>query len=433
MDNKFFVGKRVSSLETYNAVGPITGVALVVDENTEYMAGTDDGYVIEIECPYGTQTMADNLLSSLKGKTYYGYRAEAADLALEAELGDGIEVGDVYSMLAYRRVDFGPGHMSVIAAPGENELDHEYPYQTKAERQIERKIAATRSMIAKTAEQIQLKVETELNDLSSSIDVKLEGITSTVQGIDGRVTTMEQTASGLTTSVQELNGQVSTIQQTASGLTTTVQGITGEINTIKQTIQGVVYESSLADGTTVINGGCLMTNSVSADRLILTGSITFDDLTAELQALVSDTGPDLPNYIRSTYIASTEIRSPTITGNEIRALGSFQVGTGSADNFTGTGYMGYAEGLGAGDTVTKGVAISNSATLASGAGNNYVIVTDGGIRDQVGTNHAYLTPDVYSLLVGDHELRLTNAGVLTLDGNSIGSAGEDVTVTPVWG
>lgn len=432
-NEKTFLGRRMMDFSSSPALQAYSRVTLYVDDDNCYTAGDDTGRTLEAECPWATQEICNNVLAMVKGYQYIPFTATDALIDPASEIGDGVTANGKSSIIASIEADFDAMFTATVEAPMDEELDHEYPYKSSASRAFDRKIARTRAAITVKADEIMSKVEDELNALSSSIDVKLDGITSTVQGIDGRVTTMEQTASGLTTSVQELNGQVSTIQQTASGLTTTVQGITGEINTIKQTIQGVVYESSLADGTTVINGGCLMTNSVSADRLILTGSITFDDLTAELQALVSDTGPDLPNYIRSTYIASTEIRSPTITGNEIRALGSFQVGTGSADNFTGTGYMGYAEGLGAGDTVTKGVAISNSATLASGAGNNYVIVTDGGIRDQVGTNHAYLTPDVYSLLVGDHELRLTNAGVLTLDGNSIGSAGEDVTVTPVWG
>ena len=271
MNNKHFLGKRVSSFEVYDTVGPITGVALLIDDNNEIVAGTDDGYVMEIECPYGTQAMANNLLSSLQGKSYHGYRSEAAELVPEAELGDGITVNNLYSMLAYRSVDFGGGHLSEIAAPGESELEHEYPYKSQAERQIERKIATTRSMITKTAEEIRLEVSNELDSLSSNIDVKLDSITSTVQGIDGRVSTVEQTASGLTTSVQGLNNQVSTLQQTASGLTSTVQGINGEISTINQTLQGVAFTSSLANGTTTINGGCIKTGTVSADFIKLGG------------------------------------------------------------------------------------------------------------------------------------------------------------------
>ena len=250
MNNKHFLGKRISSFEVYDTVGPITGVALLIDDNNEIVAGTDDGYVMEIECPYGTQTMANNLLSSLQGKSYHGYRSEAAELIPEAELGDGITVNNLYSMLAYRSVAFGGGHLSEIAAPGESELEHEYPYVSQEQRQIERKIAITRSMITKTAEEIRLEVSQQISGLSSSISVQLESITSTVQGIDGRV---------------------STVEQTASGLTSTVQGINGEISTIEQTLEGVAFKSSLADGTTTINGGCITTGQILASYIKLGG------------------------------------------------------------------------------------------------------------------------------------------------------------------
>ena len=49
MNNKHFLGKRVSSFEAYDTVGPITGIALLIDDNNEIVAGTDDGYVMEIE------------------------------------------------------------------------------------------------------------------------------------------------------------------------------------------------------------------------------------------------------------------------------------------------------------------------------------------------------------------------------------------------
>lgn len=229
MNNKHFLGKRVSSFEVYDTVGPITGVALLIDDNNEIVAGTDDGYVMEIECPYGTQTMANNLLSSLQGKSYHGYRSEAAELIPEAELGDGITVNNLYSMLAYRSVAFGGGHLSEIAAPGESELEHEYPYVSQEQRQIERKIAITRSMITKTAEEIRLEVSQQISGLSSSISVQLESITSTVQGING------------------------------------------EISTIEQTLEGVAFKSSLADGTTTINGGCITTGQILASYIKLGG------------------------------------------------------------------------------------------------------------------------------------------------------------------
>lgn len=249
------------------------------------MAKDDSGYVMEIECPYGTQAMADALLESLAGNTYRGYRADAAELDSEAELGDGVTLGDVYSMLAYRSVGFGPGHMSGIAAPCENELEHEYPYKSQAERQIERKIATTRSMITKTSEEIRLEVSKELNGLSSSIDLKLGGITSTVKGIGERVTAVEQTASGLTTTVKGLGDSISTLDQKVDSFTlsvsngtssSTIKLMAGTTQVSSQTIQftgDVVFASDLTDGKTTISGDNILTGEISAEYLKLGGTM----------------------------------------------------------------------------------------------------------------------------------------------------------------
>lgn len=144
MNNKQYVGRRVSSVEVYDEIGPITGVALLLDEESEILAGDDTGYVLEVNCPYGTQEMADNILAKLAGRTYKGFRAQGAELDPTAELGDGLTVDGNYSMLAYRNVKFGPGHQSEIAAPGESALEHEFSYQSPSKRETNRKINRVR-------------------------------------------------------------------------------------------------------------------------------------------------------------------------------------------------------------------------------------------------------------------------------------------------
>ena len=71
MNNKHYVGKRISAFERYDDIGPITGVSLLLDNESKPIdVGDASGYVLEISCPYGTETMAKAILSSLKGKTY---------------------------------------------------------------------------------------------------------------------------------------------------------------------------------------------------------------------------------------------------------------------------------------------------------------------------------------------------------------------------
>ena len=370
MNNKHLIGKRVSTLETYSAIGPITGVALVVDEENEYRAGTDEGYVMEIQCPYGTQVMANNLLTSLSGNTYYGFRADAAELAPEAELGDGISVGDFESMLAYRSVGFGPGHLSEIAAPGENELEHEYPYVSQSEKRIERKIAAAPSTISKT----------------------LDSITLETLGADGTVASVKLSAAG-------------TIDLT-----------------------GYATFAGLSGGTTIINGSCIKTGTIAAKHLNLTESITWGDLAFDVTNAINSAAN--PGYIQWSYIDKAEIRSPTIKGNEIMVYGTFQ--TLNANGIA-TGYMGAAKGLAPNGTETEGVVLSHKwdpntykAGSSTDALNNYVIVTEGGVRLQAGKNRITVTNQGIYLT--------TEKGTAEYNGAVIGSGGSgDVPVVPKWG
>lgn len=161
MNKSHYIGQRVSSFEAYGNNSEITGVIVIVDDEHEFMSGDDTGYVMEIECPYGTQNIADDLLESLKGKKYYGYRADGAELDASAELGDGVTVNGLYSMLAYQTVNFGGGHLSDISAPGDEELDHEYPYLTSEERALRRTVKLGQSYYGTTiSRQYGVRVET---------------------------------------------------------------------------------------------------------------------------------------------------------------------------------------------------------------------------------------------------------------------------------
>lgn len=149
MNNKFYIGDRAASFEAYNEIGPITSVSVIVDDDTEYLSGSKDGFVLEVNCPYGTQQMANDILTRVNGKTYKGYRADGAELDPSAELGDGITIRGLYSMLAFRSASFGPEHMSEIAAPGEGDVGHEFPYITETERKIRQSQATVNEWLQK--------------------------------------------------------------------------------------------------------------------------------------------------------------------------------------------------------------------------------------------------------------------------------------------
>lgn len=140
MNNKYYVGQKASSFLKYEKTPPVSKIRLFWDDENAFEAGDDTGYTIELFCPSATQKMADNILNAAKGFVYQGFSAPGSSLVPEAELGDGVTVDGFYGMIANRDIEFGPGNLSDISAPGEKEINHEYPYLSSESRELKRKV-----------------------------------------------------------------------------------------------------------------------------------------------------------------------------------------------------------------------------------------------------------------------------------------------------
>ena len=299
LSDKIFLGSRTGELETGDAPANITRVNLSVDSDHYYTAGDDTGRAIEVTCPWGSQEMADSILASVSGKAYQPFMATDALLDPAAEIGDAVTVGGYYSVIADISTEFDRACAPTISAPESDEIDDEYPYESKDRRETNRQLAQTRSLISKTSEEILLQVENELNGLSSSFSVQLDSITGRIDGLDGEFAELSLTLDGLT--VTDSTGQT-------------------------------VINGSMIQTSNLYVAAANITGTLSANQLNLTGAITFDDLDSSVQGDISDAvsianqaldlagSISLPSYIQETYIDSVEVRSPTIMGGEIYAL-----------------------------------------------------------------------------------------------------------------
>lgn len=245
MNNSHSVLNNITSFRNTGKSKPISGIELMVDEKNMYFAGTYDGYVMTIDCPYGTQEMANDLLTKARGFEYQGFIAEQAILPPETELGDGVAVSGIYGMIARRSFKFTPGMTSTIEAPRDLEIQHEYKYSSPQQRKTERQLAQTRSLIIKTAEKITLSIE----------------------GLDARVSKIELNEQDITLSVS--NGEESSVIKLMAGTTELSS------QTIKMT--GLVTIAGLSGGTTTIDGACIKTGKISADRIEV-GDLKFQTL-----------------------------------------------------------------------------------------------------------------------------------------------------------
>lgn len=285
MSDKIFLGSNVGELETGDVPANITRVNLSVDSDHYYTAGDDTGRAIEVTCPWGTQEMANSILAAISGKTYQPYTATDALLDPAAEIGDAVTIGGYYSVIADISTSFDRACAPTISAPGSDEIDDEYPYESREKRETNRQLAQTRSLISKTSEEIMLSVENEIQGLSASIDIKLDSITSQITGINGQVSSITQTVSGIQTQITGLNNQVSSIDQkvdsisldvsngtSSSRILLTVDGVQVSSATVRFT-GDIVFESDLADGNTTVSGDCITTGEISARYIKLGGQM----------------------------------------------------------------------------------------------------------------------------------------------------------------
>ena len=285
MSDKIFLGSNVGELETGDMPANITRVNLSVDSDHYYTAGDDTGRAIEVTCPWGSQEMANSILASVSGKTYQPYTATDALLDPAAEIGDAVTIGGYYSVIADISTSFDRACAPTISAPESDEIDDEYPYESREKRETDRQLAQTRSLISKTSEEIMLSVENEIQGLSASIDIKLDSITSQITGLDGQVSSITQTVSGIQTQITGLNNQVSSIDQKVDSISLDVSNGTSS-SRIELTVDGVrvssatveftgniIFASDLTDGRTSISGDNIDTGEISARYIRLGGQM----------------------------------------------------------------------------------------------------------------------------------------------------------------
>lgn len=335
MSDKYYVGLDTTSFADNGKYKPVSRVTLLVDDENSLTAGDDTGMEITASCPHATQAMVNSLLAAMKGYRYQAYEAGAANIDPAAELGDGVTVCGIYSPLS-KLSDDGRGYAD-ISSPGEMEMEDEYPSGGYISQEFNRKIAETRSLITKTSEEINLRVE----------------------GIDGKYTELKTTLDGVT--------------------------VTDQSGTTK--IKGSSIET-----------GSIAANSISADKLNLTGAITFGDLDANAQNRINTANSNASTaitaagnaqaaangavqkvaaweYPGSTYIDGSKIMTGTVMATKL--LGGTVGLLASDESIVGALNLAYTTtGIGLGILTSQGgiqIQSAGNLFLSAGTGGNITI------------------------------------------------------------
>lgn len=189
MFDKTYVGQAVlGSFSAPTALNSWSKVVVKVDDDTSYEAGTDTGRMLTVTIPYGTPQMARDILARLQGQSYQSYEASTALLDPAAELGDAVEVRGVFGGIYKRDRKLDKLYSADIAAPGDEEIDHEYPYQSSQARQIVRERKQTKASLQVLSDNISAEVSARIeqgDELTSRLDIQSDQISARVTKTGG--------------------------------------------------------------------------------------------------------------------------------------------------------------------------------------------------------------------------------------------------------
>lgn len=158
MSDRINLLRRVSELNKSPQFDSYSKVIIHVDDETNITVGNDYGRTLEFTNPFGTQQMANDLLAKLRGFQYQPYTASGALLDPAAEIGDGIAIKNVYGGLYTRARTFNRLMKADISAPHDEEINHEYQFETPQERKVKRQFGDVRATLSVQADQIAAEV-----------------------------------------------------------------------------------------------------------------------------------------------------------------------------------------------------------------------------------------------------------------------------------
>ena len=226
-----------------------------------------------------------------------------------------------------------------------------------------------------TAENLTVRMEDAEGNLSV-LQQTASSLTVRISDAEGNISVLQQTATSLTSRISDAEGNLSILQQTATSLTSRISDAEGNISSLIQTVDsitlsvsngstssyislsidgvvvasqniymsGLVTYTGLAGGTTTIDGACIKTGTIDANRLNLSGAITFSDLSSDVRNDINTVSRW--TYSGTTYIDGAQIMTGTVSASTLEGgsvnLLNYAGGTVGILTMTGASSSSYA-------------------------------------------------------------------------------------------
>lgn len=332
-----YLGSSVKTLDASPEFQPVSQIILVVDENTTYTAGNTTGRTLTAECPWGTQAMANTMLARLNGYIYRPYDATDALLNPAMELGDAVNVGDdIFGGIYKRGINFNGLLTAEISAPQDEELDHEYPWASPEQRQIDRNYKVVNDLIEANY--------SELSVQASQISASVTQVSNNVTALDNSKLNAKQTSSTMSWSL-DANGFYVNNAKTANS-----SNFKFKVDSSGASVNGTIVATAGSIGGFTIKNGYLTTNTSRTSHSSKQSGI-----------LLNASGLSMGDGNKRTFYVSN-------TGNLIATSGTFgSLNINSSGQTNGTYYGGLNSGVTCsygGTTYTAGESFSTAYSAA---------------------------------------------------------------------
>lgn len=301
MSDRINLLQRAENVEKSPLFNTYAKVIVNIDDETQASAGSGAGRTMEITNPlFGGPTLASNLLRRLQGYQYQPYSAQGTLLDPAAEIGDAVSVNDVYGGIYARDKQFGRLMVTDISAPYDEEINHEYKWESKTDRKLRREMENVQAEFEIQATQIAAKVSTTGGN-NSSFGWVLDSTSHTWYSGNQRV--MRVDSSGL-----EVTGKVTATSGKIGNFNISSTSIYNGMTSLNDTTHNGVYMGT--DGIALGKGAFKVTasGSVSANNMILTGTlkiggtnITADALRSGAQSAYNNGGNWTSAYNSTSY------------------------------------------------------------------------------------------------------------------------------------
>ena len=346
----------------------VSRVTMTIDDDTGYTCGDDTGAELQIlNNPYASQTACNAVYAQVVGTTYVPFDVGAACFDPMAELGDWIIVGGVVQGVIYSMTcTYGNSFRADISAPSIHEAEDEFPYMSPVERlsesvgkRFENVTQDYESKILQTRRAIELEVSAAVSKYNTT------GYTISASGY-GTPGTAGFAASDYTDLyyLNQNNGYLYKSNGTSWTYIKTLKLISSELQSqIAVNAENIELKVSKDSVISSINA-CAESVTISASKVNLQGYVTASALSGAGQ----------------TTINGANITTGTVKAERIALYGEMAVYKDSSA-FTSAnkgGSIGYLSGSHAFSNGTS--EDTNGMAMLSRSGDNYLIVTDAGVR-----------------------------------------------------